>query len=707
MTIKSTNTTHLKTVIDPGYLLLAGYLLIMALLVLLGWCGVAGATIPEQQTITLDDIHRGKLLLPGKEPGQYLSSPMLAMDVDIQVSGIVARVKVKQQFTNTASAWVEALYAFPLPDESAVDHMQMQIGERIITGRIQKKQEAEKTYQEAKKAGKKASLLSQQRPNIFTTAVANIPPGEVITVQIEYQQVVKRQNTLFSLRFPMVVGPRYHPGTCSPSGPTSIFPPDEVLQATRSPTKNTAASAPMVPPIVFGDKDGVNPVRLHINLAAGMELAQVESLYHGIAQKKKDDQSIDIHFTGEVKADRDFVLEWKPAQSQVPTVSLLSQQQGLDTYMLLMVMPPEQKIKQPLARETIYILDTSGSMGGESIRQAKKALLMALTRMRPEDRFNVIAFNSVTNAVFSISRPGSQDNIQQALSFVERLDARGGTEIKPALKRALDGKNNHERIRQVVFLTDGCVSNEEELFTLIHKQLGDTRLFTVGIGSAPNSYFMNRAAAMGKGSYTFIGKLGEVQDKMTRLFTMLEQPAVTDLTLTGGEHIETVPAPLPDVYRGEPLVAVIKGESVRDLQLTGLSGGRTPWQVNLDEVEQSNRPGIAVLWARKKIRMLMDSLASGADSQKVQKEVTTLALANHLVSRYTSLVAVEEKVSRPKDEQVLTNRQKVNLPAGWQHNKIFAGQAATATPASMLLGMGLVLLILAGLFARINTLRSK
>jgi Ca-activated chloride channel family protein len=218
---------------------------------------------------------------------------------------------------------------------------------------------------------------------------------------------------------------------------------------------------------------------------------------------------------------------------------------------------------------------------------------------------------------------------------------------------------------------------------------------------------MNRAAAMGRGSYTFIGKLGEVQEKMTRLFTMLEQPAITDLTLSGGGIIETMPSPLPDLYHGEPLVAVIKGKSIRNLQLSGLNGGRTPWQVNLNQVEQTNRAGIAVLWARKKIRRLMDSLASGAAPEEVKKEVTTLALGNHLVSRYTSLVAVEKKISRPKNSPLQTSKQPINLPAGWQHNTIFAGQAATATPAAMLLGIGLLLLIFAGLIIRKNTLRAK
>jgi Ca-activated chloride channel family protein len=674
-------------VVDPGYILIGGYLLAMALLVLLGWCGSAGASIPGPQEVTLDDVHRGQLLLPGKEAGQYLPSPMLAMEVDISISGIAARTSVTQKFTNPSKEWIEALYVFPLPDECAVDHLQMQIGDRVILGRIQKKAEAQKTYEAAKKAGKKTSLLSQQRPNIFTTVVANIAPGEVIIVHLEYQQIVKRQDRLFSLRFPMVVGPRYHPGVIPPPDPTTIsFTDTDTTRMTISPQNQP-----------------VNPITLHINLAAGMELSRVDSLYHGIRKQKNTDNTLDIHFTGEVKADRDFVLEWEPVQSRAPMVSLFSEQQGEENFMLLMVMPPEQTLQQPLAREILFILDTSGSMGGESIRQAKKALLMAITRIRPEDRFNIIEFNSVTNSLFSTGKPGTRKNVQQAASYIHALDARGGTEIKPALELALDGKNSHERIRQIVFLTDGCVGNEEELFALIHQRLGDTRLFTVGIGSAPNSYFMTRAAAMGRGSYTFIGKLSEVQEKMTTLFTMLEQPAITNLVLSGGNINEMLPSPLPDLYQGEPLLAFIRAKkSQQNIQISGLSGGRTPWQLTLDGTSFTDRPGIAALWARKKIRILMDSLSVGVDPEQVKKQVTRLALNNHLVSRYTSLVAVEEQLSRPEDKKLNTNRMKTNLPAGWQQNTVFAGSAATATPSRLLIGLGFLLLLLAATMARLN-----
>ncbi|XOF35183.1 MAG: marine proteobacterial sortase target protein [Candidatus Electrothrix sp. YB6] len=674
--------------LDPGSLLLAVYTLTMAVLVVLGWFGSAAAD-PAGQTesdrtgreelVTLDAVQQGELLLPSDEPGKFRAAPMLSMDVDIRVSGIAARATVRQHFSNDSDEWVEALYVFPLPDESAVDHLEMRINDRVVVGKIQKKEEARKTYEAAKKAGKKTSLLSQQRPNIFTTAVANIGPGETVIIQIEYQQVVQRQDSLYSLRFPMLVGPRYSPGFSGGAGETAA---------------HTLPQLSVVKP----NEAAVNPVNLHVNLAAGMELARIDSLYHGITSSKNEDRSIDIRFTSEVKADRDFVLEWEPEKQQAPAVTLFSEQKGDERYMLLMVMPPEQAQQEPLAREVVFILDTSGSMGGESIRQAKKALRMAVERMRPRDRFNVIEFNSTARSLFNDSRPGSPENISRAVAFIEGLEANGGTEISTALDMALDGQQKHERIRQIVFLTDGSVSNEAELFTMIHDRLGDSRLFTVGIGSAPNSYFMTRAAAMGRGSYTFIGKLEEVRGKMTGLFFMLEQPAITNLQLTGAEGLKTLPSPLPDLYQGEPLTVVVKGKGeAGQLQLAGLRGGVTPWQMTVDTTAFTDRPGIAVLWARKKIRILLDSLSSGADPQQVRQEVTELALNNHLVSRYTSLVAVEEKVSRPKDASLQKQAVKSNLPAGWQYSSVFAGGSATATPAALQLLIGTLFLLLTGL----------
>jgi Ca-activated chloride channel family protein len=256
----------------------------------------------------------------------------------------------------------------------------------------------------------------------------------------------------------------------------------------------------------------------------------------------------------------------------------------------------------------------------------------------------------------------------------------------------------------VVFLTDGCVGNESALFSLIKKRLGDSRLFTVGIGSAPNSYFMTRAASMGRGTFTYIGKVEEVREKMTNLFAKLEHPVISNLVLTsaGGDSqkMEIYPNPLPDLYDRQPIVAAIKVDrKISGLHLSGTKAGKV-WQVAIDTTHFADRPGVATLWARKKIRNEMESQHFGADKEQVRKTILATALAHHLVCKYTSLVAVEEKVSRPVDKDLAVSHLKTNLPKGWQYGKVFGGQAQTATPSELWMILGCVLLAFALILAK-------
>jgi Ca-activated chloride channel family protein len=336
-------------------------------------------------------------------------------------------------------------------------------------------------------------------------------------------------------------------------------------------------------------------------------------------------------------------------------------------------------------------------MAGPSIVQAREALILAISRLSEQDRFNVVEFNSTSSKLYKKAERGDSAHRKQAIRFVSRLHADGGTEMAGALDLALDGRSNHERIRQVIFLTDGSVGNERELFRMIASRLGDSRLFTVGIGSAPNSFFMSRAATIGRGSFTCIGKVSEVREKMMLLFNKLEHPAVTNISLlsSDGKKMEYYPDPIPDLYRGEPLlVAVkIKGKDT-GVQVNGLVNGNR-WQQSIKTGKSAGRPGIAALWARKKIRAIMDSRAHGVEEDVIRKEVLSTALKHHLVSKYTSLVAVEQTISRPKDKELQQTAMKTNLPAGWQASKIFAGTARTATPARLQIVIGMVLLLIA------------
>lgn len=681
-----------RIVLDPGNTLLVLYVGFLLLFVFLAMLVDANASVAPFE------VRQGELLfVDAKETGKYVPAPHLSQDVEIYVSGMTGRTLLHQRFVNDTGIWQEAVYVFPLPDKSAVDTLRMKIGERLIVGEIKEKEKARKVYEKARSEGKKASLLAQERPNIFTMAVANIAPGEEIEVEIEFSQVVGLRDGIFSLRFPMVITPRYIPGEklqTEAAGGSLQFggtgwsvDTDQVPDASR-----------ITPQVEFETNGQINPVHLTLELAAGFPVARIESLYHGITVEEETEEIKCIRFNGEVKADRDFVLEWEAEKLQSPRAALFSEQRGQDEYLLLMLTPPALETGGPAPpRELIFVLDTSGSMAGSSIIQAREALILAISRLNERDRFNVIEFNSTAGKLFDQEQKGDAAHRQQAIRFVSGLHADGGTEIASALDLALDGRTNHERIRQVIFLTDGSVGNERALFSRIKSRLGDSRLFTVGIGSAPNSFFMSRAATVGRGTFTYIAKVSEVRKKMTALFNKLERPAITDikLTTTNGEKMEYYPSPVPDLYQGEPLLVSVKVvDGLESLQINGMRNAQQ-WQELIRVKNSPVRPGIATLWARKKIRTLMDSKIHGVGEDEIKAKVLSTALTHHLVSKYTSLVAVEQRISRPADRDLQRSAMKTNPPAGAQANKIFGGRARTATSSQLQILVGILFIFMA------------
>jgi Ca-activated chloride channel family protein len=438
---------------------------------------------------------------------------------------------------------------------------------------------------------------------------------------------------------------------------------------------------------------------MHIELDAGFPLKILKSSYHAITNTHHGQGKKTITLAnGPVPADHDFELVWTPEVSHAPRAALFTETKQDDLYHFMMVLPPDAqgKAKQPLAREVIYIIDTSGSMSGVSIVQAKRALLMALDRLRPQDRFNVIQFNSYTDQLFPAAVPASQSYLQRARQYVNGLTANGGTNMMSALTAALNHADPGNYIGQIIFLTDGSVGNETQLFDLISARLGDRRLFTVGIGSAPNSYFMKKAAQFGRGTFTYISDVSEVQTKMSTLFSKLETPVMSNLQLEFDDDtdIEMWPKRLPDLYAGEPVVFSIKaGSHTQQLSLYG-QRGQEQWRVTVPLLGGQTNNGVGAVWARSKIEALMDSLHEGAKKEEVRDNVIRVALQHHLVSKYTSLVAVDVTPSRPQHEALKTKNVPNNLPKGQQYEKIFGQLASTATTAQLHLMIGVMCLVL-------------
>jgi len=677
-------------------------------------------------------------------------APVLSSDIEIDITADIARVTIVQRFRNPSKVWLEGIYVFPLPERSAVDRLLLRVGERTIEGEILEKGEAEKVYTAAREAGRRASLLSSARPNVFTTRIANIGPGEEIVVEIGYQDHVPFADGQWRYRFPLVVAPRYTPAA---SLPLIAVPPrrdDEGQSGDRSPgpqpislSQSTARDRDLFGPVRHPDEGAINPVSLAVSLDAGVPLTDIDSAHHPIDIARNDETSARISLAeGPVPADRDFVLTWRPAPADAPRIGVFTEAQAGSSHLLVTLMPPDATNwdLSGLPRDLVLVIDKSGSMHGPAIEGARAAAAMALRRLTANDRFNLIAFDSETHRLFDDVVPATAEHVQQALAALASLDANGGTEMAAALDAAFAAQAPQGRLRQVVFVTDGAVSNEAQLAAWIERRLGTTRLFTVGVGSAPNAHFMRRAAEAGRGTFTYIDRAENLVPEMTALHDKLERPALTDIRirweLPGGGTPEVYPATLPDLYIGDPVSFTARVDDpdgsgadgsgfVGQLTVSGKLGNR-PWSTVVPIRGVRNAKGVAGIWGRSKVAELRNAYpVRQPDWESMRLAVLDTALRYGLVTEFTSLVAIDEsEIVRPSDEQAETAEIARNLPHGMDFEKVFGadafgpggmapvpaealqraafGQAvapsaialpATATPAPALVIAGAVLLI--------------
>lgn len=605
----------------------------------------------------------------------------LSTDVSIVITGLTARVKVTQIFENEDNHWVEGRYVFPLPENAAVDRLTMKIGEQIIVGEIQEKQQARKTYEAAKISGRKASLVEQHRANIFSNSVTNIGPYDIIEIAIEYQQDIEyHKDRGFSIRFPMTITPRYEPTSILKESFTSSD-----LSNSKDGVYNSASQFRVVYPSEenYSNNPPKNNVSIRVQLDAGFSLENLSSSSHSILQQQMSENSFQISLKSPYsKAEKDFVLHWTPTSSAKPRAAIFNEKLDDENFVSIMVLPPSlsQAEAKNISREIIFVIDTSGSMSGESILQAKQALEFGLSTLSSQDRFNIIQFNSTTGKLFKQAVAASTTNLSQAYSYINRLRADGGTEMFTAIDTALYIQQPQHLLRQVIFLTDGAVSNEAQLFELISKKLDGSRLYTVGIGSAPNTFFMKKAALFGRGTFTYIADIKQAKDKMETLFESISSPQLTHINIDWPDRIssESWPQKIPDLYDGEPIWIKAKvSDLIGDVRISGRINN-TLWQSDISLVNPKEHSGISVLWAREKIESLMNQSFHGKITTTQQSEITALALKHHLVSRFTSLVAVDKTPSRVH-EALRQEKIRNHLPKGTKlknsnSNKVKSGQ---------------------------------
>ena len=694
-------------------------------------------------------IHAGLFLRQTNAETAYVA-PVLASDVFIEVIAGIAKVTVRQRFRNPSKLWLEGVYVFPLPEKSAVDRLRLEVGGRLIEGEIQEREVAEKTFREAAKAGRSAALLSSKRPNVFSTAVANIAPGDEILVEIRYQDQVLLRDGSYSYRFPLVVAPYYTPNDPKPtvSAPSPFVDQDGVNRNVKflAPSEEELSGGrDMFGPVRKPGTGFLNPVSIAIFLHGRNAKASVKSSNHAI-----DIQDLDSDLTlitlseGPIPTDRDFVLSWKPTAESSPTASVFAEEWDGSRHFLVTVTPPDAGSwpddRQP--RDLILVLDKSGSMAGSAIDQAKTAAVTAISRLREADRFNVILFDDDAHSFFPSARSATSENVENILYGLDRVNGGGGTNLVGALREALRLQPAHGRLRQIVFLTDGASSEDEQFLRLLKRQLHRNRLFTVGVGAAPNSYLMVRAAQLGRGTYTYIDNASQIEEQMGALFRKLEKPALTDMKIawrTGlGSEAEIYPSHLPDLYIGEPVSFLVRLPLAtpylasmslepmgNEIEVSGsLKGERWHQMVDISNVKPV--AGVAALWAREKVADLKNRLRfEREDEETLRREIVPTALRYQLVTEYTSLVAVDRStVSRPQNSSLHRSEIKRNLPFGMDYEKIWdqtvapkmmhmapvpsellqdvsfrraIGLPATASPAAERLVWGGILLLLGSL----------
>ena len=635
---------------------------------------------------------------------ELIPLPLLDIDVELRVAGPVLTGTLKQSFLNASDQVIEAIYAFPLPENAAVHAMELRVGERRIVAVIKEKAEARRRYEAARAEGRRTALVEQERPNLFTTSVASIPPGEKVAVELVYVQELEFADGRFGLHFPLTITPRYLPAGMRPT----------ILPAAAGPEaaaiENIVDGARVTPPFrSHGDPDSPR-ARIRVSLAAGLPLDSLDSTSHAVEAVETEPGRWRVRTReAEVLADRDFRLEWRPAAgAEAVTTLFLEEGESGDAHALLMVLPPSADAIPRRPTDTLFVVDVSGSMDGPSIQAVRVALLAALEGMGPEDRFAFLLFNHEQRLYAESFLEASRENLGRARRWVERLSADGGTEIHAALVRALLFSSeatraespDSGRLRRMVFLTDGAVGNEAEVLGTVAASLGDTRIHALGIGPAPNRYLLRRLALLGRGSAAFLDEGPETAARMREFLARFERPLFTDLWLgwEGLEVEEVYPARLPDLHAGEALFVSARlapgGSAGAGAAVVQGSLGAAPVSETLTLAAATSLPagaGLSLRWARAKVGSLMDGLHHGAEPARVREQVLALALEHRLVTRYTSLVAEEQRpvVSGPGRSA----RVPGALPEGSTlMNRGRLPRGGTGAPLRRLLGAAFVVL---------------
>lgn len=575
--------------------------------------------------------------------------PLKSTSADVRISGVIADVRVTQVYKNEGARPLEAAYIFPASTRAAVYGMKMIIGERVIEARVGKREEARREYEQARREGKSASLLEQQRPNVFQMNVANILPGDQIRVELQYTELLVPTDKVYEFVYPTVAGPRYTNLTAE------TLPPSETW------VRNPYLPQGEAPSCAFD---------IRVELAAGMPIRELRSPSHKVGARFDGPSFAAVGLDpSEISGgNRDYILRYRLDGEKIQSGLLLHRGQR-ENFFLLMMQPPRKMEKTSLLpREYIFIVDVSGSMHGFPLEISKKLMKDLFANLRPADRFNVLLFSGGSAIMAGESLPATSGNIRQAVSLIERQRGGGGTELLPALGRALKLKKPEGYSRTVVIATDGYVRVEEEVFDLIREHLGEANLFAFGIGTAVNRHIIEGMARVGMGEPLVITRPEEAPAKAAHFRSLIQSPMLTGVKVNfdGFQAYDVEPLAVPDVLAERPAIVFGKwrGDARGKIALSGIAGnGKYSEVIDVGRYKPAaENKALRFLWARHRIALLSDYNHLRRDERRV-KDVTDLGLAYNLLTAYTSFVAIDTQV-RNQTGEVVTVKQPLPLPQG-------------------------------------------
>ena len=626
-------------------------------------------------------ITQGALQVLDPEKGTIAAQcPLKHTDVKAEISGFLSRVTVTQEFENPFKDKIEAVYTFPLPQNAAIDDMTMRVGDRTVRGKIKRREEARAVYEAARRAGNVASLLDQERPNIFTQSVANIAPGEKVSVTISYVETLKYEDGSYEFVFPMVVGPRYVPG--APTGKQGGgWSPDT--------TQVTDASR-ITPPVAPKGTRAGHDISIEVALDAGVPLDGLKSTNHEVDSERLTAHSAFVRLKkGNEIPNKDFILKFDVAGRKIEDAVLTHRDSG-EGFFTMILQPPDRVTAEDVTpKEIVFVLDTSGSMSGFPIEKAKEAMKLALDGLYPQDTFNLITFAGDTHILFQQPVSATRENLRKAQEFLESRQGGGGTEMMKAIRAALDPSDAPDPqagtpIRIVCFMTDGYIGNDMEIISEIQKH-PNARVFSFGIGQSVNRFLLDKMAEQGRGEVAYVSLNDDGSAAAKRFHERVRSPLLTDISIdwAGLPVTDIYPKRLPDLFSAKPVLVCgryTKGASGA-IRLKGKVAGRDFTReiaVELPESE-SRRDVLATLWARTRIDDLMSQdysgIQSGTARPDVQESITALGLNYRLMTQFTSFVAVEEMTVTEGGEPRRID-VPVEMPEGVSHEGVFGKDEA-------------------------------